>query len=120
MHPGGRPVVDAPLSVLETEEHLSRVLTADAAVLYKHSPSCTLSALALRQVLRFAQGHPDVPVYVVDVVGQRALSDQIESTLRVRHRSPQAIFLRRGAVVWDTSHLGVTARRLARQATHNR
>jgi bacillithiol system protein YtxJ len=113
-------VPDATLLLLETEEHLARVLTADAAVLYKHSPVCALSALAIRQVRRFAQGHPDVLVYVVDVLGQRALSDQIESTLRVRHQSPQAIFLRRGAVVWDTSHLGVTARRLARQASQNK
>jgi bacillithiol system protein YtxJ len=95
------------------------VLSDDAAVLYKHSPVCALSALAMRQVRRFARGHPDVLVYVVDVLGQPALSDQIESALRVRHQSPQAIFLRRGAVVWDTSHLGVTARRLARQAIQN-
>ena len=95
---------DALLSLLETEEHLRRALSADAAVLYKHSPVCALSALAMRQVRRFAEGHPDVLVYVVDVVGQRALSDRIESTFRVRHQSPQAIFLLRGTAVWDASH----------------
>ncbi|NNG15543.1 MAG: bacillithiol system redox-active protein YtxJ [Gemmatimonadales bacterium] len=112
-------MVDAPLSVLDTEEDLARALTADAAVLYKHCPICAFSALALRQVRRFAQAHPDVPVYVVDVVSQRVLSDQIESTLRVRHQSPQAIVLGRGEVVWNASHLGITTRRLARQAVSN-
>jgi thioredoxin 1 len=106
-------MVDA-LSVLETEDELARVLTAASAVLYKHSPICALSAVALRQVRRFAQAHPDIPVYVVDVVGQHALSDHIESAFHIPHQSPQAIVLRRGEVVWNTSHLGVTARRLAR------
>ncbi len=60
-------------------------------------------------------GHPDVPVYWVDVKGQRPLSREIAGRLGITHESPQAILLRRGTPVWHDSHSGVTAAAIARE-----
>jgi len=57
--------------------------------------------------------HPDVPVYWVDVKGQRPLSREIAGRLGITHESPQAILLRRGTPVWHASHSGVTAGAIA-------
>ncbi len=60
-------------------------------------------------------GHPDVPVYWVDVKAERPLSRELADRLGVTHESPQAILLRQGAPVWHASHSDVTARAIARE-----
>jgi bacillithiol system protein YtxJ len=79
------------------------------AVLFKHSPICGSSAAALRQVLDFAATNAPIPVYVVDVLRERALSQDIARSLGVLHASPQAIVVRRGLPVWVAGHEAVTA-----------
>ncbi len=54
--------------------------------------------------------HAEVPVYWVDVKGQRGLSREIAGRLGIVHESPQAILLRRGRPVWHASHAAVMAR----------
>ena len=84
------------------------------ALLYKHSPACWISARALREVRMFAEAHPETPVFMVDVLGQRLLSMTLAERLDVPHRSPQAILIDHGEPVWDTSHLGVSRKALER------
>ncbi len=90
-----------------------RFADAPVAVLYKHSPTCGLSAMALDEVMAFHDTHPDVPIFQVDVLSNRSLSNEIESTLGIRHESPQAIVFRDGVAVWNGSHRGVNRARLA-------
>lgn len=90
------------------------------AVIYKHSPSCGMSRRAAREVQRFVEATPDVPVYVVDVVRDRDLSVDIATRLGVRHASPQVILVVAGAAVWDASHGGITADALTRAADARR
>ncbi len=73
------------------------------AVLYKHSPACIISAGAMQEVRTFADDHPDIPVYVVDVLGQRSLSQQLERQLGIEHESPQVIVLKNGKPKWNRS-----------------
>lgn len=70
------------------------------SVLYKHSPACSISAGAILEVEAFARDHPEVPVFVVDVLGQQSLSQRLERQLGVEHRSPQVIVLRDGKPTW--------------------
>jgi bacillithiol system protein YtxJ len=95
----------------------SRFAAHDVAVLYKHSPTCGLSAMALDEVRAFADAHPDVPVYLVDVFAQRPLSNAVEESLGIRHESPQAIVFRGGAPVWHGSHRRVARAALATAVT---
>jgi bacillithiol system protein YtxJ len=90
-----------------------RFADAPVALLYKHSPTCGLSDMALDEVMAFHGAHPDVPIYQVDVLGNRSLSNEVESVLGIRHESPQAIVFRDGVAVWHGSHRGVNRARLA-------
>jgi bacillithiol system protein YtxJ len=81
--------------------------------IYKHSYSCDLSAMAMDEVQAFANAHPDVPIVLVDVIGQRPISRAIEAELGVLHESPQALLVQSGACLWHASHRRVTARTLA-------
>ena len=103
-----------PRPIRETDQ-LDAVLSEPVAVLYKHSPMCGASAAAARQVREFMDAHPDVPVYLVDVIRDRALARAVSQRLAVRHESPQAFVLRGGEVVWNGSHGAVTADTLTEQ-----
>ncbi|MFW5947120.1 MAG: bacillithiol system redox-active protein YtxJ [Gemmatimonadota bacterium] len=102
-----------PKPVREPDE-LDAVLDEPVAVLYKHSPLCGASAMAARQVRAFLDSNPGVPVYLVDVIRDRPVAREVTRRLSVRHKSPQALVLRDGAVVWKGSHTDVTAEALAR------
>lgn len=98
------------------QTEIDAVLAAPLAVVYKHSPVCGLSTMAADQLRTFAEAHPEVPVYLIDVVRERALAREVADRTEVRHESPQVLLIRDGAVVWDASHRGVQADALAREA----
>lgn len=109
--------------IASTPTAWSDVLSASpVVVLYKHSPTCGLSDIAMHEVRRFAAEHPAIPIHVVDVLSQRSVSNHMETTLGIRHESPQAIVFASGDAVWHGSHRQITADRLAdavRDAAHS-
>ena len=93
---------------LTTAEELDEALQAPQILLFKHSTMCPVSGFALQEVATLADAHPELPVYLIDVHAQRALSNELADRLAVRHESPQALLLRDGQLVWHASHFGVT------------
>lgn len=85
-------------------------------VIYKHSPYCGLSMLAAREVRRFMEARPEVPVYQVDVVRDRPVSAEVARRFGIRHESPQVIVVRGGEALWSASHRDVVAEALEREA----
>lgn len=77
-------------------------------LLFKHSPTCPISAAARREYEAFTAAYPDVPTLFVDVVGDRPTSQGIARLAAVQHESPQAILFEGGRPVWHTSHHGIT------------
>lgn len=73
------------------------------AVLYKHSPICSISTQALTEVKAFANENDNVPVLMIDVLGQQALSYQLAAQLGIEHESPQVIVVENGKAVWSRS-----------------
>ena len=108
------------LQQLRDEEHLAVIRQLEEAVIYKHGPMCWAGMVAHRHVRRFAARHPDVPVFIVDAVAQRALARHIASVFEIRHESPQAIFLVSGRPVWHASHYRVTGSALEQVAEEER
>jgi bacillithiol system protein YtxJ len=110
---------------LEGLEELDRMLMRSAAepvLLFKHSYTCGVSAEALDELVTHLNMRNDsVPVAMVTVQANRALSNAISTKLGIRHETPQALLVRHGRVVWSASHFRVTAQSV-RQAieTHHR
>jgi bacillithiol system protein YtxJ len=85
------------------------------AVLLKHGLHCPISGAAREELADFAARHPEVPVYGVEVTGNRALSEELAKRLGVPHQSPQAFVLRGGRPVWYAEHFDITAQDVERQ-----
>ena len=102
-----------PVHPVAVEEALTTALGAARGILYKHSPLCASSMMAMRHIQKFADANPEVPVYMIDVVASRTLSQVAATRLDVPHESPQAIAIVDGPVVWAGSHGEVTAEALS-------
>ncbi len=101
---------------IENNAVLNEALNAEQAILYKHSTQCGTSAYALDQVRAFAQTQQDeLPIYVVKVIEDRPLSNQIAEHFGVHHQSPQVFLIRDGRQVWNASHYRITESTLAKQ-----
>ncbi len=85
--------------------------------IFKHSTRCPISAAAEAEFEKFAAAHPDVAVYRVLVIEDRAISNAIAEKLAIPHASPQAILIREGKPVWSATHWDITERELKAQST---
>lgn len=102
-------MADDEIRFLDTGEALDEVLRMPAALLYKHSTRCGTSLRAMMQVERFSRARPEVPVFGIDVVRHRDLSNEAAGRLGVDHESPQIILVRDGRPAWHTSHSRIKA-----------
>jgi bacillithiol system protein YtxJ len=78
-------------------------------LILKHSPSCGASFRALDEVSDWVQSGPRPAVcYLIDVLRDRATSNEVASRFGIRHESPQVLLIVDGAVRWHASHYRVT------------
>ena len=98
---------------IQTVEQLESALARDRILLFKHSTRCGLSTRAKRQIHAFMEIFPAAPVYEVDVIADRSVSDQIEARFGIRHESPQAILVEGGDPLRNAAHHRVRAEVLA-------
>ena len=97
------------------EKDLDRVLAQPVSIIYKHSSRCNVATAARFEIDQFIKSYPGMTVHYVDVVVDRALSQEISARLNVKHESPQVIVLSHGRPVWHASHFGITAQAIAPQ-----
>jgi bacillithiol system protein YtxJ len=90
-----RTTADAEAMLRASHEH--------PVALFKHSIACPVSARGQGQFVRLeAEGDP--PLFCVVVQYAREASTWIAETLGVRHETPQAMILYRGAPVLVLNH----------------
>lgn len=99
-------MAETVLHDLAAFEHALR--SAPRVLLFKHSPTCPISAAARVQYDAFRADRPDVPTLFVDVIADRAVARGLAASCGVRHESPQAILFERAVAVWHASHGAIT------------
>jgi bacillithiol system protein YtxJ len=100
------------LSIADLDAALERAQADVPTLFFKHSSTCDISAAAWEEFLDFLRDNSTpVQSYFLVVQNSRDVSQEIARRLNIRHESPQAILLRKGAPVWHDSH-----RRLTTQA----
>jgi bacillithiol system protein YtxJ len=102
---------------VEDQATVERAMAAPRAVIYKHSPRCGVCVASDQEIRHFVAGPCDVPVFWIDVVTHRQLSQRVAEHLGVTHESPQVILVERGRAIWHASHWEVRASDLEEQVT---
>lgn len=103
------------IAPLASADDLARAMADPVAVIYKHSPRCGVCVASEREMRFFADGHPAVPVYWLDVVVERDLAQEVAARVAVPHESPQVILLVAGRAAWAVSHWEIRALDLEEQ-----
>ena len=79
-------------------------------LIFKHSTTCSISATAKNRLERqWSATDEEIKTYYLDLLANRAISNQIAERFGVRHESPQVLLIRNGACVYNSSHLGISA-----------
>jgi bacillithiol system protein YtxJ len=94
------------LDTITAVDALFDTSTAELVVIFKHSYACPISYRAYLEVKHVfeQQAHLNARWFLVDVIANRAISQQIAKQSGVRHESPQILILKNGKVVNYYSH----------------
>ncbi|PST84199.1 bacillithiol system redox-active protein YtxJ [Pedobacter yulinensis] len=98
-----------------TKEQLEEIKNRDGySVIFKHSTRCPISAMAKRRFEMDGDLLPsDVPLYFLDLIQYREISNQIAEDFSVAHQSPQVLLIRNGDCVLESSHGDISAEEVA-------
>ncbi|QKY71037.1 bacillithiol system redox-active protein YtxJ [Lentibacillus sp. CBA3610] len=76
---------------------------------FKHSTTCPISAEAFKQYQTYLESAgDDLDAYMVKVIENRDISNQIAEETDVKHESPQIFLIHNKEVLWHTSHSKIT------------
>jgi len=81
----------------------------DVSIIFKHSVSCSISAVALNRLESASDRYPHIPIhyYYLDIFKYRDLSNSIALMFDIEHESPQLLVLQNGKCIYSKSHLGI-------------
>ena len=101
------PLVDE--SQLVEINDLSNKPRSYGVLLFKHSTRCGVSIYALKQLEReYKFTSEEMPVYLLDILNYRQLSNRIAELYGVAHESPQILFIKDGKCSGNASHNNVS------------
>lgn len=79
------------------------------SLIFKHSTRCSISMMAKRRFeLDWDRLPGEMPLYFLDLIKHRDLSNQIAQDFKVHHESPQLLLIKDGECILDQSHGGIS------------
>jgi bacillithiol system protein YtxJ len=95
---------------LESAEQLNGIKQNQGySIIFKHSTRCSISLMAKRRFELDWENLPDnVPLYFLDLIKYRDLSNQVAQDFQVHHQSPQLLLIKDGECILDQSHGGIS------------
>lgn len=75
------------------------------SIIFKHSTRCSISMMAKRRFeLDWDDLPENIPLYFLDLIQYREISNQIAQLFHVYHESPQLLLIKDGECILDQSH----------------
>ena len=95
---------------LESAEQLNGIKQNQGySIIFKHSTRCSISLMAKKRVEMDWENVPDnVPVYFLDLIKHRNISNQVAQEFQVHHQSPQLLLIKDGECILDQSHSDIS------------
>jgi bacillithiol system protein YtxJ len=91
---------------LESTEQLNQIKQQQGySLIFKHSTRCSISMMAKRRFeLDWEDLPADMPLYFLDLIRYRDISNQVAQLFQVHHESPQLLLIKDGECILDQSH----------------
>jgi bacillithiol system protein YtxJ len=101
---------------LEKEQQLDEIVQLshdihiDAVAIFKHSTRCSISSMAKNRLERsWNPNNKNIPVYYLDLISFRQLSNDIANRFNLTHESPQLLLIQKGELMAHASHSAISA-----------
>lgn len=99
-----------PLNSSQQLDDIIAESSSHPVLIFKHSTRCSISSTALN---RFEQSwisddNNSIAPYYLDLLNHRDISNSIERVFGVMHQSPQAIVIRNGKAIHNSSHFDIS------------
>lgn len=92
--------------ILKSEQQFLDLLQSDITfAVFKHSTRCSISSMVKSRVER--SWDLDIPIYYLDLIQYRSISNLIADKSGIEHESPQMIVFKNGKVIYIASHTGI-------------
>lgn len=100
---------------IKNTEQIDDIKAAEGvSVIFKHSTRCSVSMMAKKSFeLDWSAIPAGTKLYFLDLIAHRNISNYIAEVFQVHHESPQAILIKNGEVVLDSSHSDISAEEIA-------
>ena len=97
-------------TLLESADQLSEIKNLEGySLIFKHSTRCSISMMAKRRFELDWESLPEnLPLYFLDLIQHRDISNQVAQQFQVHHESPQLLLIKDGECVLDQSHGGIS------------
>ena len=95
------------LSEVDQLEEIDKRSQEKPVVLFKHSTRCSISSMALSRFERSFKEDAEFEPYYLDLITNRDVSNLIAERYNVTHQSPQAILIKNGKAIFDSSHTAI-------------
>jgi bacillithiol system protein YtxJ len=103
-----------PLERIEQLEEIKR--SNEYSIIFKHSTRCSISMMAKKKFELDRDSIPaETPVYFLDLLNYRSISNAIADQFKVHHESPQLLLIKNGECIYETSHGEISAEETAEQ-----
>jgi bacillithiol system protein YtxJ len=102
---------------IKSEQDLDRISEESfqsnlGIAIYKHSTRCSISSVAKTRLSLSWDFKEELPIYYLDLLSYRHISDLIAEKFNVFHESPQLIVIKNGKVIYHNSHLSISVKDL--------
>ena len=79
------------------------------SLIFKHSTRCSISMMVKKRFeLDWNLLPGDMPLYFLDLIKYRDISNQVAQDFHVYHQSPQLLLIKDGECILDQSHGGIS------------
>jgi bacillithiol system protein YtxJ len=102
-------------NTLDSVEKLDEIIALshsndiDAVAIFKHSTRCSISSISLKRFELDYIENPRVPMYFLDLLRYRSISNLVAETFNVEHESPQLLIIKNGKCILHESHMEIRA-----------
>ncbi|MEQ8625585.1 MAG: bacillithiol system redox-active protein YtxJ [Vicingaceae bacterium] len=87
----------------------------NTVAIFKHSTRCAISSMAKSRLEKSWQKvNADIPIYILNLIEHRDISDKIAEHFNVPHQSPQLILVKSGNAVYNASHISISSKAAAK------
>lgn len=97
------------LTEIESLDNIVQDSVNQSIIIYKHSNRCHICARVKNRIeADWDDVKSEIPVYYLDLLKYRSISDKIASVFNVEHQSPQLLLIKGGVCVYNESHNSIS------------